>query len=94
MSESETRLDGNAVGGLLRELFTVEMTAAEDTCGSCGAMRPVGSLEVYTSAPGVVIRCPSCQQVLMRIVRGGTRVWLDLTGTRCLEFSIPESDRG
>jgi len=31
-------LDGNAEGGLLRELFSPEMTAAEITCDGCGAV--------------------------------------------------------
>jgi hypothetical protein len=38
------------------------------------------------NAPGAVVRCPACEQVLMRIVKGRGRYWIDLTGTRCLEF--------
>ena len=30
-------LDGNAVAGLLREVFAVEMTTAIGTCNRCGA---------------------------------------------------------
>jgi hypothetical protein len=89
MKQSDLKLDGNAIGGLLREVFTVEMTSAEDTCADCGQVHPVGSLEVYANAPGVVVRCPGCEQVLMRVVRGPGRIWLDLTGTRCLEFAVP-----
>jgi hypothetical protein len=33
----DRRLDGNAIGGLLLELFGVELTAATSVCGSCGA---------------------------------------------------------
>ena len=29
-------LDGNAIGGLLIEVFGTEMTTAAGTCGSCG----------------------------------------------------------
>jgi hypothetical protein len=47
----------------------------------------VGQVEVYMNAPGVVVRCPACGQVQMRIVKGGGRYWLDLTGIRSLEFS-------
>jgi hypothetical protein len=88
MKQSDLTLDGNAVGGLLREIFVAEMTSAEDTCGGCGSVHPVGRLQVYVNSPGVVVRCPSCEQVLMRMVRGRDRVWLDLSGTRCLEFAI------
>jgi Family of unknown function (DUF6510) len=89
MRQSELKLDGNAVGGLLREVFGIEMTSADSTCASCSSVRKVGSLAVYANAPGIVVRCPGCEQVLMRIVRGRGRVWLDLTGTRCLEFVVP-----
>jgi Zn finger protein HypA/HybF involved in hydrogenase expression len=87
--ESELKLDGNAIAGLLREIFTVEMTSAETTCGGCGKVYAVGRIDVYMNAPGVVARCPACDQVLLRIVRGRGRVWLDLKGTGCLAFADP-----
>jgi hypothetical protein len=37
-------------------------------------------------APGTVVRCPDCEHILMRIVHGSGRYWLDLTGMRSLEF--------
>src|SRR5205807_9712267 len=64
----------------------VEMTTAHGTCAACGAVNEVGRVDVYIHAPGTVVRCPLCEQVLMRIVRGRGRYWLDLTGMRCLAF--------
>jgi Zn finger protein HypA/HybF involved in hydrogenase expression len=87
MTIEEMKLDGNAIGGLLREIFTMEMTAAESTCASCGAVNPVGRVDVYVHAPGTVVRCPACESVLMRIVHGRNRYWVDLSGTRCLELA-------
>ena len=86
MQQSDMKLDGNAIAGLLREIFTMEMTNAESTCAGCGKVHAVGAVDVYLNAPGAVVRCPACEQVLMRIVHGGGRYWIDLTGTRCLEF--------
>jgi Zn finger protein HypA/HybF involved in hydrogenase expression len=86
MRQSDLKLDGNAIAGLLREIFTMEMTNAESTCAGCGAVHAVGRVDVYLNAPGAVVRCPACEQVLMRIVHGRGRYRLDLTGTRCLEF--------
>jgi hypothetical protein len=37
-----TTLDGNAAGGILREIFPFEMTLAEGTCAHCGSTRVVG----------------------------------------------------
>jgi uncharacterized protein DUF6510 len=83
----EMKLDGNAIGGLLREIFTMEMTTARTTCAGCGAVNAVGRVDVYMQAPGSVVRCPDCESVLMRIVHGGGRYWVDLSGIRCLELS-------
>lgn len=87
MLVNDLKVDGNAIAGLLEELFGVEMTVAVAVCGSCRRHHEVGRAEVYIHAPGVVARCPSCGHVVMRVVRGRGRVWLDLSGTRCLEFA-------
>lgn len=83
----ESRLDGNAIGGLLGEIFALEMTAAVSTCAHCGAVNEVGRVQVYVRAPGTVVRCPDCEQVLMKIVRAGGRYWIDMMGVRSLELS-------
>jgi hypothetical protein len=44
-------LDGNAIGGLLIDVFGTEMTAASSTCATCGATRPVAELVVYGGRP-------------------------------------------
>jgi Zn finger protein HypA/HybF involved in hydrogenase expression len=86
----DMKLDGNAIGGLLREIFAMEMTTAVGTCAHCGAVNEVARVAVYVHAPGTVVRCPDCEQVLMRVVRGKGRYWVDLTGVRCLELAEPE----
>ncbi len=81
-----TTLDGNAAGGILREVFPFEMTLAEATCAYCSTSRTVGELIVYKSAMGTVMRCPSCEQVLMRIVSTKGRYWLDMQGVHVLQI--------
>lgn len=80
------RLDGNAAAGVLAELFAVEVTAAVGTCDHCGALDQVGAVHAYRGA-GLVLRCRSCESVLMRIVEGNGRTWIDLRGLRSLEIS-------
>ncbi len=84
MAERALRLDGNAAGGVLAELFGGEVTAARGTCAACGAVEPVGALLLYAHAPGMVLRCVHCEAVMIRIVElpGGYR--LDLRGVGCL----------
>src|SRR5260370_41900602 len=86
MDTSEMKVDGNAIGGLLREIFTTEMTTAETTCAGCGAVHALGQVDVYVNAPGGGGRGPACEQALILIGRGRGRNWVDLRDTRCLEF--------
>jgi len=71
-------LDGNAIGGLLHEVFGAEMTTAMGVCADCGAAGPVAELVVYLQAPGTIVRCPSCSSILM--------VMVDVRGTRCIDL--------
>jgi Family of unknown function (DUF6510) len=82
----ERRLDGNAIGGLLLELFGVEMTTATGICASCGAVDLMAQTEVYLDAPGVVVRCTHCKAVQVTIVRAPDRTWLNLSGLRSIEM--------
>jgi hypothetical protein len=87
MKVDEMKLDGNAIGGLLIEVFGTDVTAATGVCASCGAEGYVATLDVYVHAPGVVGRCRSCEAVMLKIVRSADRTWLDLRGTRSLQIT-------
>jgi DNA-directed RNA polymerase subunit RPC12/RpoP len=77
-------VDGNAIGGLLIDVFGAEMTAASSTCATCGARRPVAELVVYRRAPGTVVRCRTCGSVLMVMVRRTDVTSIDLSGLASL----------
>jgi hypothetical protein len=86
---TQSYVDGNMLAGGLREVFAVEMTVASGQCASCGRIGPLGEAQVYDElGPGLVARCPSCESVLMRLVRGPGRVWLDLRGLIYLEVPM------
>jgi Zn finger protein HypA/HybF involved in hydrogenase expression len=84
---NELMLDGNAIAGLLQEVFAVEMTTAIGTCDSCREAGPVGAAHVYRGA-GIVLRCPHCDNTLAKIVKNDSRAWIDLTGIRTLEVTV------
>lgn len=88
VSES-ARLDGNVAAGMLSELFVPDFTTARATCANCGAVRAVGALLVYAHGMGMVMRCPVCDSIVMRIARTPTRLWLDAAGTRVLTMAPP-----
>ena len=81
-------VDGNALGGVLSDLFAADLTLATTTCAGCRAEAPLATIHVYLDAPGAVARCPGCDTVLLRIVRNETRAWLDLTGMKVLEVPL------
>jgi Family of unknown function (DUF6510) len=83
-------LDGNAIAGTLVDVFGREMTMDVGTCGQCGRRMRLAELAVYLSIPGVVARCPNCDNVLLVIVdRRGTRC-VDLSGFSTLEAATSE----
>jgi hypothetical protein len=91
MRAEDMKLDGNAIGGLLMEIFGTDLTPATGICASCGAEGYVATLDVYLNAPGVVGRCRSCGAVMIRIVCSETRTWLDLSGTRTIEIAAEQA---
>jgi hypothetical protein len=70
-------LDGNAIAGHLTELFGAELTAAEGACAHCGGASLIAELAVYVRAPGVVVRCRHCGQVVIVLVTIGGRIRID-----------------
>ena len=83
---SDLVLDGNAAAGCLQEVFAVEVTIGEIQCEACSSVRPVGSLPSYAAPMGCVLRCPSCDNILMSAVRTPHGLWLEMRGTRRLKF--------
>ena len=80
-------LDGNAVAGMLQEVFAVEMTTAIGTCGKCGARDALGATHVFRGA-GIVMRCPHCDNALVTIAEGGARMWIGFAGVRTLQVTV------
>jgi hypothetical protein len=80
--------DGNALAGPLDEVFAVEASSAVTRCAGCGRTGRVAELRVYGRGPGLVARCPGCQEVVLRLVRTPREVWLDLRGTVSLRLPV------
>jgi len=84
---SDTHVDGNAIGGVLIEVFGREMTDALGRCAGCGAVNAVGSMVVYRGGPGDVVRCPNCETVLVVVTRVTDRPRMHFSGLRWLQPS-------
>jgi hypothetical protein len=83
----ENKLDGNAAGGILQEIFPFDMTLALATCMGCGATNPIGAQAAYMHGMGTIIRCPSCDTALIRVAQTQGRYFLDMRGVRVLQIS-------
>ena len=71
-------VDGNAIGGMLIELFGAEMTTAVGTCGVCGSVACVAEMAVYRPKLGTVVRCRVCDNALM--------VFVEVRGVTCIDL--------
>ena len=83
----ELMLDANAAAGLLQEIFGIDMTAAPTECANCGQEGEIGTLLAFTQAPGVVLRCPSCENVVVRIVQTPNAFYIDARGAVYLRLA-------
>ena len=84
----ENKLDGNAAAGILHEIFPFDMTLVQATCTGCGASDVIGALAVYMHGMGTIVRCPSCDNVLIRVAQTKGRYWLDMRGVGVLQISV------
>ncbi|UAJ10981.1 MULTISPECIES: DUF6510 family protein [Sphingosinicellaceae] len=79
-------LDGNAAAGPLSRLFASDVTGAVVVCGECGREGALATLALYGRGTGLVLRCPTCETVNLRLLDTGRTIHLDLRG--CLRMSV------
>lgn len=75
-------LDGNSIAGAMFEYFGVEMTTAYGSCAHCGRSAQIGELRVYPRAPGKVVRCPTCDNVVIVLTEIRSSLAVHLGGFR------------
>jgi Family of unknown function (DUF6510) len=79
-------LDGNVGAGRLGEVFAVELTSARGRCAGCGAEAQIGEARAFVEAPGLVLRCATCDNALVVLVRTDDRYVLGMSGLAWLEL--------
>ena len=87
----ELMLDANATAGLLYEIFGVEMTAAPTECANCGNEGEIGELLAFVHGPGIILRCSTCEHVVLRIVQTPDEIILDARGAVYLRLARPRA---
>jgi hypothetical protein len=79
-------LDGNAAAGELSEVFALDVTTAVATCAGCGDTGPMAQAMLYEAGMGSVLRCRACDSVLLRYVRGGGELRVEMRGITVLRW--------
>ena len=79
MQATDMHTDGNGIAGLLQDVFVAEFTTMERTCQSCGDRNPAGAHRTFHGA-GIVLRCPNCDDVALRIAELPDRLVFELRG--------------
>jgi hypothetical protein len=90
----ENKLDGNAAAGILQSIFPFEMTRAQETCMRCGTTNPLGATHAYMHGMGTIVRCPVCDNALIRIANVKGRYFVDMRGVRVMQISAEVDRRG
>jgi phage FluMu protein Com len=80
-------LDGNALGGALAALFGGDMTAIPGSCAHCGTVSVIAEMRAYVQAPGRILRCPTCDGVVIRIVETPQATYVDARGAAYLRMA-------
>ena len=81
-------VDGNAIAGELQQIFGHDMTTAVARCAGCAADSMMATLMAFVRGPGVVLRCPSCESVIARIVETPAATYLDARGAVYLRMTV------
>jgi Zn finger protein HypA/HybF involved in hydrogenase expression len=76
---TDQHIDGNGAAGLLEELLATDVTSALRSCGSCGQESPLGEHLAYRGA-GLVLRCPTCEDVAIRVIAGEREAVVEVLG--------------
>jgi len=84
---AEQVLDGNALAGTLAAAFGTEMTTVPGRCVHCGTVSLVGEWRAYMRAPGAVLRCPTCDGIILRVVETAEATYVDARGAAHLRFA-------
>ncbi|MFJ2369954.1 DUF6510 family protein [Microbacterium sp. NPDC087665] len=81
------RVDGNAAGGYLLDIFGRDMTTARATCAHCERSSEVADAVAEVDAAGVILLCRGCGRTLLTYVRGADGEALVIGGLRELRWT-------
>jgi hypothetical protein len=81
-------LDGNAIAGVMHDLFARDMTTMGYRCTTCGRTGVVAEMAVYMSGPGTVARCRTCDTILLMLSERCEMYCIDMSGMAQAAFPL------
>ncbi|MEW5990607.1 MAG: DUF6510 family protein [Chloroflexota bacterium] len=79
-------LDGNVAAGALAAALGADMTEVPARCAHCATVTVMAELRAWVGGPGIVLRCPACTGVVIRIVETATATFVDARGAAMLRI--------
>lgn len=80
------RVDGNAAGGLLLEIFGQDMTAARATCRHCAHEAALADAVAEIDDAGAILLCRGCRHTLLTCLRSQNEQTLTIGGLTRLRW--------
>lgn len=68
------RVDGNALAGLLGQVFTRDVTTMRASCRLCGTIGPLAEAAVEVDEVAAIVLCRGCTHTLFTVLRRGDAV--------------------
>lgn len=84
------RVDGNAAGGLLLEIFGRDMTGARAACAHCEHEAALADAIAELDAAGVILLCRGCGHTLLTYLRRDRHASLAIGGLTQLRWKAAE----
>lgn len=81
-------VDGNCLAGAMSDIFGRDITDAIGVCNFCGHRAAMADAHAYNAGPGVVLRCPDCDTILMRWATTPVSTFLEMPGLQSLEIAM------
>ncbi|MGP3536271.1 DUF6510 family protein [Microbacterium sp. RD1] len=62
-----SRVDGNALAGMLADVLTVDATTVTVTCGFCGDAAVLAETVVEREPASAIVRCRDCTHTILTV---------------------------
>lgn len=85
-----TRVDGNAAGGFLLEIFGRDMTGARAHCAHCDHEAVLAEAVAELDDAGAILLCRGCGHTLLTYLRSDGRSTLTVGGLTRLVWTATE----